>query len=273
MIPRLAFFLVAAFWAVMNVLLWRAEYGARGGGVSVPPDLVWQKILTAPDTSSLTLYQDGRKTGFCLLSTSVEQAMAELEDDKLPPEGLLKQAGYQVRFDGNVSAGDFAQRLAFNGRIQFSSRRAWREFHLKLSMYGGMAEIDSVATNRTVHLKTVSDGVAAEREFALADLQNPGALLRSLAGDWGAGLPDGLDGFLLPALPRLPAEGPRWEARLDRLMIGREPVSAYRLETRLLEQPVVIYTSTLGEILRAELPGGITAALDQPGASGGGRHD
>jgi len=27
----------------MNVLLWRAEYGSRGGGISVPLDLVWKK--------------------------------------------------------------------------------------------------------------------------------------------------------------------------------------------------------------------------------------
>jgi hypothetical protein len=46
-------------------------------------------------------------------------------------------------------------------------------------------------------------------------------------------------------------------------MVGREPVSAYRLETRVLDHPIVIYVSTLGEILRVELPGGMTALLDQ----------
>ena len=45
-------------------------------------------------------------------------------------------------------------------------------------------------------------------------------------------------------------------------MIGREPVSVYRLETQVLQNKIVIYVSTLGEILRVELPGGITAALD-----------
>jgi hypothetical protein len=46
-------------------------------------------------------------------------------------------------------------------------------------------------------------------------------------------------------------------------MVGREAVSAYRLETRVLGQPVVIHVSTLGEILRVELPGDITATLDE----------
>ena len=30
MIPRVTFFLIAAFWVTMNVLLWRAEYGSHG---------------------------------------------------------------------------------------------------------------------------------------------------------------------------------------------------------------------------------------------------
>jgi hypothetical protein len=84
--------------------LWRAEYGSRGSGISVPVDLVWRKILTAPDTSSLTVYQDGQKTGFCEFSTSVEQAMAALDEDKLPPEGIVARAGYQIRFDGNSAS-------------------------------------------------------------------------------------------------------------------------------------------------------------------------
>ena len=46
-------------------------------------------------------------------------------------------------------------------------------------------------------------------------------------------------------------------------MVGHEPVSAYRLETRVLGQPIVIHISTIGEILRADLPGGISATLDE----------
>jgi hypothetical protein len=47
------------------------------------------------------------------------------------------------------------------------------------------------------------------------------------------------------------------------LRIGQEPVSVYRLETRVFDHPIVIYTSTLGEILRVEVPGGLTATLDE----------
>jgi hypothetical protein len=263
MIPRLTFLSITAFWVAMNALLWRAEYSSHGSGISVPVDLVWRKILTAPDVSSLTVYQNGQKTGFCEFSTSVEQAMAALDEDKLPPEGIVARAGYQIRFEGNVSLGEFTNRLNFSGRLQFSSNRAWREFNLKLSSHLAMVEIHSVAADQTVHLKIASDGAAIEHDFTFADLQNPGAVLNALTGKIGGGPLGGLDWPAVPQTPAALAGNLRWEAHHERLMMGREPVSAYRLETRMLDQPVVIDVSTLGEILRVELPGGLTATLDE----------
>jgi hypothetical protein len=263
MIPRLTFLSITAFWIAMNALLWRAEYGSHGTGVSVPVDLVWRKILTAPDVSSLTVFQDGQKTGFCQFSTSVEQAMAALDEDKLPPEGIVARAGYQIRFEGNVSLGEFTNRLNFSGRLQFSSTRAWRELNLKLSSHLATVEIHSAAADQTVHLKIAADGAAIEHDFTFADLQNPGAVLNALTGKIGGGPLGGLDWPAVPQTPAALAGNLRWEAHHERLMLGREPVSAYRLETRVLDQPVVIDVSTLGEILRVELPGGLTATLDE----------
>jgi hypothetical protein len=267
MIQRLTFLSITAFWIVMNALLWRAEYGSHGTGVSVPVDLVWRKILTAPDASSLTVYQDGKKTGFCEFSTSVEQAMAALDEDKLPPEGIVARAGYQIRFEGNVSLGEFTNRLNFTGRLQFSSARAWRELNLKLSSHLATVEIHSVAADQTVQLKVTSDGAVIEHNFTFADLQNPNTLLHVFGENFGGGPLSGLDWPAVPPAPAALAGNLRWEAHHERLMMGREPVSAYRLETRVLEQPVVIDVSTLGEILRVELPGGITATIDQWGKS------
>ena len=251
----------------MNVLLWRAEYGSHGTGVSVPVDLVWRKILTAPDVSSLTVFQDGKKTGFCQFSTSVEQALAALDEDKLPPEGIVARAGYQIRFDGNVSLGDFTNRLNFAGRLQFSTARAWRELNLKLSSRLATVEIHSVAARQTAHLKITSDDAVIEHDFTFADLQNPNALLGVLAGNFGGGPLNGLGWPAVPPTPAALAGNLRWEGHLERLMLGREPISAYRLETRVLDHPVVIDVSTLGEILHVELPGGITAQIDQWGKS------
>jgi hypothetical protein len=262
MIPRGAFFLVAAFWVAMNVLLWRAEYGSRNVGIPVPLDLVCRKILTAPDASSLSVYQDGQKMGFCEFSTSVEQEMAKLDEDQPPPEGLVARAGYQIRLNGNVAFGNFTNRVKFDGRVEFSPRRDWRELDLKFSTHSATVEIHSLATNQIVSVQITTDGSTDSRVFTFADLQNPNTLLRVLNDNFGGGFAGDLD---LPALPTTPAlaRNISWEARRDRLMIGREAVSAYRLETRVLGQPIVIHVSTLGEILRAELPGGITATLDE----------
>lgn len=262
MSSRLLFFLITAFWLLMNGWLWRLEYGSRDSGVPVPVELVWRKILTAPDASSMNIYQNGERSGFCEFSTSVETEMSKLDENHVPPEGVAR-AGYQLHLNGNTSLGDFTNRLRFDARLQFSARREWRELDLKISSRFTTVEIHSLATNQTVHLKITGDDMVIERNLAFDDLRNPSTLLRAFAGSLGGGLPDTL------ALPGLPlaslgaTQNISWEARRVRLQIGREPVSAYQLETRVLDHPVVIYVSTLGEILRVELPGGLTATLDE----------
>lgn len=264
MIPRITFLLFAAFWVVMNVLLWRAEYNSHGLGVRVPPALVWHKILTAPDISSLNIFQNGERTGFCEFSTGIEQEMATLDESKPLPEGIISRAGYQIHFNGNVSLGDFSERLTFNGQLEFSRQRQWRKLDLKLSTHAAMIEIHSLAAERKVHLKITSGSMTNEETFSFAELQNPDLWLHSLAGDFGD---EGTAGLDLPFAPQtLLASDMHWEAHSVRLMTGHEPVPAYRLETRVLDHPIVIYVSTLGEILRIELPGGVIASFDQFGA-------
>ncbi len=224
----------------MNFLLWRTEYVSHGGGEPVPAELVWQKILTAPDASTLNIYQHGERSGFCEFSTSVETEMAKLDEDRPPPEGLVARAGYQIRVNGNTSLGDFTNRMRFEGRLEFSAKRHWRELNLKFSSHAAIVEIRSYATNQTVHLKITNDDGVSEHDFAFADLASPGALL----GAFGAGFGDGLlDEFDLPLLPQNAAsiaQDIHWEAHRDLLKIGSEPVSVYRLETRLLGYSIVI---------------------------------
>ena len=263
MVPSVTFFLIAAFWVTMNVLLWRAEYGSHGGEISVPVDLVWRKILTAPDVSSLTIYQGGRKAGFCQISTSVEQAMATLDENTVPSEGLAARSGYQIHFNGNISLGAITNRVRFDGRLQFSSTRAWRELNLKVSMRDAAVDIHSVAAEQMVRFKITSDGANFERVLSFADLQNPNALLRTLGGGFGGGLADELDLPVIPSSPAAVADTVKWEAHRGRIMIAHEPVTVYRLETRVLDHPIVLNISSLGEILRVELPGGVTALLDE----------
>ncbi len=265
MIPRIAFLLIAAFWITMNILLWRAEYVPGGTGIRIPMALVLQKILTAPDISSLTVFQNGERVGFCEFSTSVEQEMATLDEGKPVPEGVNNHAGYQIRFNGNVGLGDFSNRLTFNGMLEFSRQRAWRELNLKVSSHFATLQIHSVAAERRIRLTITSDDISTERVFSFDDLENPAGLVHAFAGTLGNDWVEGLDLPVVSGTPEMLAQNIRWEAHLDRLAIGRESVPAYRLEARLLDHPVIIYISTLGEILRVELPGGVIAAFDQLG--------
>jgi len=265
MIPRLTFLLIAAFWVAMNVLLWRAEYDSHGVGVRVPVALVWQKILTAPDISSLNVFLEGQRTGFCEFSTSVEQEMAALDEVKPVPSSINTRAGYQIRFNGNMGLGDFTNRLTFNGQLEFSRKREWRQLELKVSSHYATVEIHSLADEQNVHLKIITDGVSAENVFAFDDLKNPNVLCRAFTGDLGGEWAAGLDWPVVPQTPDTLAQDIHWEAHLDRLALGGEAVPVYRLETRVLDRPIVIYVSMVGEILRIELPGGVTAAFDQFG--------
>lgn len=258
---RLTFFAIAAFWLTMNVLLWRAEFGTHSGGTPVPIELVWRKILTAPDASSLSVYQNRERTGYCEFSTSIGQEMATVDTDRPPPEGLAKRAGYQIHLAGNVSLGDFTNRIKFDGRVQFSSAREWREVNLRISTRFTMLEIHSLATNQLVHLKITNDGAALEKDLTFAQLQNPDTLLRALLGNVADSLFSMID---LPDIASAStAQKLEWRASRTRVKIGTEAVPIYRIETDFLGHPILMDVSTLGEILRVELPGNISARIDE----------
>jgi hypothetical protein len=257
---HLTFLAIAVFWVTMNVLLWRAEYGSLGGDTPVPSELVWRKILTAPDPSSLSVYENHDRMGYCEFSTSVGQQMAALDDDKPPPEGLLAKAGYQVHLAGNIALGDFTNRLKFDGRVLFRNTRDWQEFHLKISSRLAVVELNSQASNAIVHVKITNDGGALERDLAFADLQRPDALLRAFAGNFADALLGMVD---LPELPTAAdTQKITWDARRTRVKIGTELVPVYRLTTSALGREVTVDISTLGEILSVDLPGEFSARVD-----------
>jgi hypothetical protein len=54
-----------------------------------------------------------------------------------------------------------------------------------------------------------------------------------------------------------------WTARRTRTKIANESVPIYCLETSLLGHSVVVDVSTLGEILRIDLPDDISAHIDE----------
>jgi hypothetical protein len=263
---RLILLALAGVCIAMNVFVWRAEYGSRGNDFPVPPALVWRKIMTAPEASSLNVYQGGKRTGFCEFSTSVEQEMAQLDESKPPPEGFINRVGYQLRINGNASLGDFTNRVKFDGHLQFAPNRTWRNFDLHILMHGLSIMVDSVATNKTVNLSITSDGATTHRTLTFAELQDPNRLLHSFIEELGGGLGAFMADLEIPSFSPAGdgASGElQWEATRTRILFGHEPVPVYRLETRVLDRPVIIIASTLGEILRVEVPGGTVATLDE----------
>lgn len=260
MTVRLTFLGITVFWVTMNVLLWRAEFGSHGDDVPVPQALVWRRILTAPDASSLSVYQNGQHTGYCECSTGVSQTMATMDGDKPPQAGLMARTGYQIHFSGNVAVGDFTNRLKFNGQVVFDHARQWRELNLKISSRLAMVEIHSAETNQNVQIKITGDGVAMERNLAFADLENPRTLFRAFAGNFADALLGAAD---LPEFaPDPAAQKIQWDARRTRIKLGTENVPVYRLQTSILGRDVIVDVSTLGEILHVQLPGGISAHID-----------
>jgi len=270
MISRWILLVLAGICVTMNVLVWRAEYGARDSEMPVPAGLVWRKIMTAPEASSLNVYQGGKRTGFCEFSTGVGQEMAQMDESKPPPEGYFSRTSYQVHINGNASLGDFTNRVKFDGHLVFNSKRAWQSLDLRILMHGGAMQIQSAAADQIVNINILTDGENIHRTLKFADLHDPTKLFRSLAGDFGgplAGFMAELDLPTMPAGDPALADGIQWDAERARVMFNREPIPVYRLETKLFDHPVVIITSTLGEILRVELPGDVVATLDEWGKS------
>jgi hypothetical protein len=262
MTARLTFLAIVVFWLTMNALLWRMEFGVHGGDTPVPVQLVWRKILTAPDASSLSVYQGGDRMGYCEISTGIGQQMATLDEDKPPPPGFVAKAGYQIHLAGNVAMGDFTNRLKFDGRVRFASARQWQELNLRISAQLAVIEIHSLATNQTAHVKFSNAGVVVlEQDFSFSELQKPDTIIRALAGNFGdvfLGVAD-LSGLV----PDASAQKIEWAARRTRARIATEAVPVYQLETSVLGHPVIVDVSTLGEILRVTLPGDITAHIDE----------
>ena len=130
MFNRLYFPLIVVFWIVMNVLLWRAEFGGGNEAVSaVSGDVVWQKILTAPDDSTLEISWNGKRIGYCRWVANVgeELATGKIANEDYVPEGMIRRLGrYTIDMEGNVLVGEPVSRMRFNLHLQFATNHVWR---------------------------------------------------------------------------------------------------------------------------------------------------
>ena len=258
MSSRVLLVLSAAFWLTMNYLLWRSEFGVGTPlGTAVPTELIWRKILNAPDNSPMDVYHHGKKQGYCRWTVGSASTPVFDPGDDSTTVPVLPPPGYRITLDGNLNLDNFTNGFKFGLNLKLSTNQDWEEVDLRVSVHENSATIHSLASEKKIRLRTDNAGDRNERVFTFAQLQNPLAL----AGAFSLPLP--LELFGVPpvttntAAKPLPEMGFSWTARNDHLTIGHASVRVYRLQTTLADKyRAVIFISPVGEILRVELPDG-----------------
>ena len=268
MITRIWIGLVTMFWVAMTCLLWRAEFGHRGLiANSVPPEVVWKKMLTAPDFSMLEIRQGTNSIGRGRWRPDLGQEIATGARmlDEEPLEGMVQSlAYYTLDFDGNMKLADFPARVSFSTGVKLDTNYTWQTFEVRFTIRPDVYEIKANAAEKTVHLHVDAGGDKIDRTFRFADFQNPQKLFLELGGPMLPAMAATMGFPLSTNKPSAASLGLHWEARNDSVLIGGNRVRAYRLEARPLERfKVTLYVSPVGEILRAELPGKIVLINDQ----------
>ena len=257
---RLLFALIAVFWVTMNGLLWRDEFG--GGRLQespVPPSVVWQKVLTAPDNSALDIYYQGRKAGFMrwLPNVGKEAATGKVNTEEFAPEGQIRHlSGYTIDVDGNGRLGESMDRLFFSLNLKFATNSDWQTLVARVSVLSNAWEVRASAIDRKLKVIFEESGRKSENIFTFEDLQNPQTLLRAYGGPFAAVLLGGMlpSSNLADSRARGMFEVPI-EAASGYLLAGHTRIKVYHLHARLLDRyNVDVYISPVGEILRADFP-------------------
>jgi hypothetical protein len=267
MITRIAFLTSAVFWVTMNFLLWRSEYGGSNHqGGRVPAEVVWRKIITSPDNSSLDILHHGKKAGYARWAVNERRDPADANSlvGGLPVTGSDLSKGYRLDLEGNVAPESDFGRVYFDLSVELATNRVWERVAVRISIGKSSLAVHMRAAEQNAHLITDDDGDKQERVLTFDELKNP----QSLAEAFAVPLPEGfaaISSMSTNALEGiLPAGGLVWEARSDWINIGHTAARAYRLQTRLLDRwQAVIMVSPVGEILRVELPDDWVLVSDQ----------
>src|ERR1044071_7867356 len=128
-------FLVTAFFITMNVLLWRSEFGTNQQfGSALPADGVWEKVLTAPDNSFLSIRHHGKKLGTCHWSPSIgQERSSRLLMEDAPPEGMIETpSSYSIEINGNVVVEE--AKVRFSVDVGLATNQTWRTLLVHLSL-------------------------------------------------------------------------------------------------------------------------------------------
>jgi hypothetical protein len=263
---RLLAFVFGTFWLVMLGLLCWSEFGGRrhlGSGASVAT--VWNKMLNSPDFSALVIHYGNEDIGYCKWAPTILQSSAKStgSEDARNLEGMVRDVvGYNLTLDGAFTLPGDKNRYSFKLKLNFSKADQWRDFDFKFNDSATTVRLTSVATTKELELK-VEGATELQTRIDFDDLRNPGQLVGQLGGPLAA-----LAFANLPFLPRGTNGSPAlaslaWDAQYDWIRILNQRVQCYRLSTRVLDRhEIVVYISRVGEVLRIELPAGVTMVND-----------
>ena len=257
---RLILIGLGAFCVVMHALLWKNEYTRETGGAHVPLDLVWAKILTAPDNSLMEIRQHGSKVGFVRWIPNLgEESTAETpSENKFEPDGMMAEPSNRtLDIEGNLALENFAGRHRFHLHMEFGPGHAWNSLSLQIGDKQSQWEIKAAALDRRIRISYSEGRSLFEHTLSIDDLGEPQKLLEQLDLPWmplmAAGLPQIRTNQNASIIGDLP-----WQCTQDWLRFGHSRMRTYRLRARILDKyAVVVHVSRVGEILRAELPGDI----------------
>lgn len=269
MLPCLVFILVTLFWLTMNFLLWRSEFlTPKTVGSAVSLDMVVEKILTAPDASSLEVFHHGKKIGLCRLDASVGMQGNKYWSDDFLPEGMPgKPTSYRLDLEGNVTLARSTNRVRFDLSLELSTNRTWREFDFRASRRPDSWELHTSAADQSARF-AIEDGAERwEQRFSFAELRNPQVLTREFGGPLALTVLGSLGNTGLSNLGNTNRANPfldlKWEANNDSMRFGQSKVRVYRLHTKLFSHnDLFVFVSRVGEILWVELPDQIVLSND-----------
>jgi hypothetical protein len=259
---RIFFAAIVGFWVTMNFLLWRSQSAAHSGiGSAIPVDIVWDKILTAPDTSKLDIYDHEKKIGFCewiaTVGNETEALNQSLSEDYEPDGSIPQPSGYALNFKGYSSVFS-TNRASFEMHVRLSTNQTWQDFHLTGKMRPAAWDIHAIAAAQKILVKVNGDGGDWQTTLKFSDFQHPESLLGQIGGVGALSFAGVAIQPLQKNAVTQAAAGIQWEAHEDWMQFGHSKVRVYRLETSFLGQHLYIFTSRAGEILWVEAPDKLT---------------
>jgi hypothetical protein len=259
---RIFFALIAGFWLAMNLLLWRSQSGTRSlVGSAVPVQIVWDKILTAPDNSSLEIYDHDQRTGFCEWmvtgSGSVQALTQSLSRDYAPDGSVPQTGGYGLTLEGNTMIFG-TNRVRFEMQLRLATNQTWQDFRLTARLPPTGWDIHANAASRQIQLKVADQEGVWRQTIHFSDLEHPETLLKEFGGSDFADLTGAAGLALQKDFISQAAAGLQWKAHDDWMQLGHSRVRVYTLETEFFGQRFSIYTSRAGEILWVDAPNQLT---------------